>query len=140
MKKGLARLIFLVVFLIPVGWYLFLQLFGSNSFSLRLESEIESSCALFQEVQVVSKIDSVSISKQNYLERVQFSTSKKKILLATESQDFFDCINQSDADLVLVDERGLWGAYSLSRDGVDLLLTELDILLLQKSYGQGTSR
>ena len=86
------------------------------------------------------KQDSISISKQNYLDRVTYATQKKSIELITKDQLFFECINQTEVDLVLIDERGLWGGYSLSRDGVDLLLTELDILLLQKTYGKSAER
>jgi len=140
LKKGLARLIFLVVFLIPVGWYLFLQLFGSNSFAIELKASINPQCGLFEEIAVITKGDSVSLSKKNYLDRVTYAVERKSIRLEIKDQFFFDCINQPASDLVLVDERGVWGGYTLSRDGVDLLLTELDILLLQKSYGQGTDR
>ncbi|MBC6399860.1 MAG: hypothetical protein GDA51_04190 [Ekhidna sp.] len=140
MKKGFARLIFLVVFLIPVVWYLFLQLFGNNSFSLELKEEIDTSCGTFDDVTVIVKTDSVSLSKQNYLERVKFGINKRSVRLVINNIIFFQCIDEPETDLILLDEQGLWGSYSLSRDGVDLLLTEVDILLLQKSHGKGTSR
>lgn len=85
-------------------------------------------------------MDSVSLTKQNYLDRVVYAVENKKVPLAKKDQDFFECINQSESDLVLISEEGLWGAYDLSREGVDQLLTELDILLLQKTYGEGTYR
>ncbi len=139
MKKGLARLIFLVVFLIPVCWYLFLQLFGSNNFSLELSYAIDG-CDDVTEVLILRRSDSVSIAKQNYMDRVSYAANKRSIQFLKKDQKFFDCINQSSSDLVLVDDEGLWGSYELSREGVDVLLTELDILLLQKSYGKGTYR
>ncbi len=74
------------------------------------------------------------------MDRVAFAANKRSIPFFKKDQKVFDCINQSAADLVLVDENGLWGSYELTREGVDLLLTELDILLLQKSYGEGTDR
>ena len=74
------------------------------------------------------------------MNRVIYASSKRKASLLYKSQSFFDCINQSDADLVLVNEKGLWGGYELSREGVDQLLTELDILTLQQQYGEGVSR
>lgn len=88
----------------------------------------------------MTRVDSVSLAKQNYLDRVRHATDRKSISLLKEHAEFFACINQNDAELVMIDEKGLWGSYELSRDGVDRLLTELDILLLQKSYGQGTRR
>ena len=74
------------------------------------------------------------------MNRVVFAAEKRKANLVYGSRSYFDCVNQTDADLVLVNEKGLWGAYRLSRDGVDQLLTELDILALQQTYGKGTSR
>lgn len=102
--------------------------------------EIDPKCGTFPGVTVLTKLDSVSLSKQNYLDRVRYAVDKKRIPLIKQEHFFFDCINQKDAELVLVDENGLWGFYELTRDGVDELITELDILLLQKSYGQGTDR
>ena len=74
------------------------------------------------------------------MNRVTYGVDKRNAMLLTESDTFFNCINQSEADLVLINEEGLWGSYELTRDGVDQLLTELDILVLQQSYGKGTHR
>ncbi|MEM0938234.1 MAG: hypothetical protein AAF600_00785 [Bacteroidota bacterium] len=139
MNKGLARLIFLIVFLVPVGWYLFLQLFGDNNFSLKLKYPINE-CAEIAQVLIVKRPDSVSLAEKNYMDRVAYAAKERSVLFIEKDIDFFDCINQSSSDLVLTDENGLWGNYKLSREGVDLLLIELDILLLQKSYGKGTYR
>ncbi|WP_462249199.1 hypothetical protein [Ekhidna sp.] len=138
--RGLKRLIIFVVFLIPVGWYLILQLFGDNRFSLSLLNELPRECQQFNEITVVSISDSLSVVETNYMNRVIYAANKRKANLVYENQSFFDCINQSDVDLVLINEKGLWGAYELSREGVDQLLTELDILALQQSYGKGTVR
>ncbi len=138
--KGLKRLIIFVVFLIPVAWYLILQLFGDNRFSLRLQSEIPDACETYQEITIVSSSDSLSVVQTNYMNRVVYAAKKRKANLVYQTQFYFDCINQFDADLVLVNEKGLWGSYELSREGVDQLLTELDILSLQQSYGKGTVR
>ena len=137
MKKGLARLIFLVVFFIPVAWYLFLQFFGDNSFTLELKEKIDASCGTFTEVIILIKTDSISLTKQNYLQRVRFEANKRAVQVVLNN-NIFHCIDKTESDLVLLDERGLWGSYSLSRHGVDLLLTELDIL--KKSHAKGTSR
>ena len=138
--RGLKRIIIFVVFLIPVTWYLILQLFGDNRFSLVLQSEIPGNCLEHIDITIVSKNDSLSVVEMNYMNRVVFAAEKRKANLIYESQTYFDCINQTDADLVLVNEKGLWGGYVLSREGVDQLLTELDILALQQTYGKGTSR
>ena len=74
------------------------------------------------------------------MNRITYGVDKRNATLLTKSDTFFNCINQSAADLVLINEEGLWGSYELTRDGVDQLLTELDILVLQQSYGKGTHR
>lgn len=125
--------------MIPVTWYLILQLFGSNNFSLDLVDDI-TDCDQFEQVTIISRTDSVSIARQNYLDRVRFGAEKRNIAIILKEESFFNCINQSEADLVLVSEQGLWGGYTLTRDGVDQLLTELDILLIQQSYGKGAKR
>jgi hypothetical protein len=103
-------------------------------------AEIPSECQQFEEITIVSKSDSLSLVETNYMNRVIYAVDKRKATLVYESISFFDCINQSDVDLVLINKEGLWGGYDLTREGVDQLLTELDILTLQQSYGKGTSR
>lgn len=139
-RRGPKRIAFFIIFLIPVVWYLFIQLFGSNNFALELQSSEVEECAEFSEIVVVSTTDSLTLTETNYMNRVRFGTNKRKIILEKKEQSFFDCINYSDADLVLMSEEGLWGTYELSRAGVDQLLTEIDILVIQTSYGKGTKR
>ena len=139
MNKGIARLIFIVVFLIPVAWYLILQLFGDNKFSLTPIGSLND-CVESAEVQIIRSSDAVSIAEKNYLDRVLYYANKRSIEVLQKDDFFFQCVNQSDADLVLINEAGVWGAYALSREGVDLLITELDILILQQTYGEGAER
>ena len=129
-----------MLFLIPVLWYLFLQLFGSNNFSLALPSDVPPECESYQEITIVSKNDSLSVVETNYMNRVIYAVEKREVELVYTSPDFFSCINQAGSDLALVSEESVWSVYELSRDGVDQLLTELDILLLQQTYGKGTDR
>lgn len=139
-NKGITRLVFFVVFMIPVAWYLILQLFGSNRFELTFIDKIDPLCGSEASIVVFTKNDSLSVAEQNYMNRVKYGADKRKVAVIARDKDFFTCINQSTADLVLVDEKGLWGSYLLTRDDVDRLLTELDILALQKTYGEGASR
>ena len=108
-SRGLKRLVVFVVFLVPVCWYLFLQLFGSNEFSLVRVSGYPSDCKSYNEITILSKNDSLSLVETNYMNRVIFGAEKRAASLVVEEQVFFDCINQSGVDLVLIDESGLWG-------------------------------
>lgn len=121
-------------------WYLILQLFGDNRFSLALLGTIPENCERYSEITIVSKSDTLSVVETNYMNRVVYAADKRNATLLYQSASFFECINQMDADLVLINIEGIWGSYILSREGVDQLLTELDILSIQESYGKGTKR
>lgn len=125
--------------MIPVAWYLILQLFGSNNFSLELAKAANPECGSFTELTILMRADTFSISKQNYLNRVEYGARDRSIPLQID-EDYFNCMGMEQAEMLLVSEKGVWGGYSLTRDGVDLLLTELDILLLKSKYGKGAKR
>lgn len=127
------------MFLVPVCWYFFLQFFGNNQFSVEVVKTIPSDCGSFEEIAIVHRIDSLNPSKTNSLNRVTFRANRKKVLLVADTIDLFTCM-QKQTDVMLVSAEGLWGSYELDREGVDRLLTELDILMIQKSYGKGSSR
>ena len=137
-KRGLTRLAFFIVFFIPVAWYLFLQLFGNNQFVLEVKYPIKDNCPTFDKVTIVYSQDSLSVTKRNYFNRVLYKTKGEKRLVL-DTINFISCVGSS-SDLILVNQEGIWGEYEMSREGVDRLLTELDILILQKSYGTGSSR
>ncbi len=138
-NKGLKRLAFFVIFLIPVGWYLFLQLFGSNKFALTSILPIPEECGEVSEISVLYTGDSLGANQTNYLDRVTYQAKTKNIPFRYDQTGLFNCI-QVEQELILANNEGVWGVYDLNREGVDQLLTELDILIIQKSYGKGTSR
>ncbi|MEP1094645.1 MAG: hypothetical protein ABJG78_06015 [Cyclobacteriaceae bacterium] len=119
-------------------WYFFLQIFGSNKFAIELKSSVPTDCGSFEELSILYSYDSLNASQVNHLNRVTYRTSAKNIPLSNDPL-FFECTGIVE-NLVLVDREGIWGMYALDRDGVDILLTELDILIVQKSYGKGVSR
>jgi len=121
-----------------VTWYFFLQVFGSNRFAIELQSQISKECGTFEELSILYTSDLLSASQVNHLNRITYRTSVKNIPLLID-QVLFDCTGIEE-DLVLLDREGIWGVYQLDREGVDRLLTELDVLIIQKSYGKGVSR
>lgn len=104
-----------------------------------MQSSIEG-CESFSEIVVITRNDSLSVTDSNYMNRVIYGCNQRDIDLKKRDENFFECINHFEADLVLISDEGLWGSYELSRSGVDQLLTEIDILIIQKSYGKGTKR
>jgi hypothetical protein len=139
LNKGLTRLLFFIVFLIPVGWYLFLQFFGDNTFTLSVKRSLDQDC-IVSGVKILQNFDTLSIAESNHFTRVQYGANERKIEVLDQKSLIRNCTNQNDAKLVLIDESGIWGSYDLNREGVDLLLTELDILILQRNYGKDVSR
>ncbi len=128
-----------MIFLIPVTWYLFLQIFGSNKFALDSVVPIAEECGKIDEISVLYKGDSSATELTNYLSRVIYQTQAKEIPLVYNQSSLFECL-QVTKEFVLANKDGIWGVYNLDREGVDQLLTELDILIIQNSYGKGTSR
>jgi len=139
LNRGLARLLFFFVFLIPVGWYLFLQLFGDNNFNLIVKDDLPDTCEI-SEISILLISDSLSISEKNYFMRVEYGAKERSIPIIASADSIYDCIKPTGESLVLINKQGIWGEYSLSREGVDQLLTELDILMLQENYGREASR
>lgn len=129
----------MVVFLIPVVWYLFLQLFGSNKFELVAISSVDEQCAQFESLTVSHRAINFDPAQQSHFNRVQFKTKAKKVSLVADTLGMFNCLSISEV-LLLTEGSNVWGAYDLDREGVDRLLTEMDIVLLQKTYGEGVSR
>jgi hypothetical protein len=132
--RGLIRLIFLVVFGIPVLWYLFLQLFGDNRFELPVISVLEDCKG--QGTVLLMRTKGLDTKKQNELNRVFQVLERKQLVFDSLSTCRFD-----NAEIVLVDKkRQVRGEYSLERRDVDRFFTELDILMLVENYGEGIRR
>jgi hypothetical protein len=132
--RGLIRLVFVVVFGIPVLWYLFLQLFGDNRFQLPVISVLGDCKG--QGTVLLLKTNDLDIKQQNELNRVFQVLEKKQLRFDTLSTCGFE-----KAEIVLVDKkRQVRGEYQLERRDVDRFFTELDILMLVENYGEGIRR
>ena len=116
-----------------------MQLFGNNRFALELVDSYPEGCQTFNEITILHTPDSLSIAESNHFNRVRYQSTQRGVVLVKDSIDFFRCI-KNEEDLLLVNKEGIWGSYNLDREGVDRLLAELDVLITQKSYGEGTSR
>ncbi len=106
---------------------------------LDLHEEHSSKCGRFGDISVIYTSVPLHTAELSCFNRIAYRTEIKKVPLVSDSLGFIHCMNYA-SDMLLVDEEGIWGAYELSREGVDNLLTELDILIFQKSYGKGVSR
>lgn len=126
-KKTLTRAIFLIVFALPVAWYLFLQAFGENKFDLPIYGKFD--CGLKNNVLLVD-------STRAYYAPNEFQRIRKKIaqqiVLRLELFNADSCA--LNADVFLLDDQGnLRGSYFMNREDVDRLLAEMDILNINRS-------
>lgn len=128
-RKILGRTIFIFVFFLPVSWYLFLQFFGSNKFYLPEHGTWDNTCINSELFVAVSS--NAIVNKPNDYNRV-VSNLKKKASIALLEFEKESC--ELVKDMYLVDhERKIRGFYNLDREGVDQLLVEVDIYLVNQN-------
>jgi hypothetical protein len=124
-RRILVILFFVVVFGLPVAWYLFLQTFGENQFDLPRIERWNQECLAVNDPALVIKEGAFT----------EFPNQWKRIQAKIQSQDFVSIKMTSSCDLTsdlyLVDEAG-WvrGEFVVSREEIDRLLAEMDILIL----------
>jgi len=132
-RKLLTIGAFIVIFGLPVSWYLFLQAFGENNFDLPRYELWSSKCVNDSGFVVVN--ESAIAIHANQFQRVE-STLKKANNVKFYQVDGDSCNLKND--LYLVDHQGVVrGFYNLNREEVDRFLTEIDIYLT--NYKNGTS-
>jgi hypothetical protein len=127
-KRIVVVLFFIVVFGLPIFWYLVLQIFGENKFDLPKLGLIDSTCVERDNVATLL-IDSSAINNHiNELNRLleQFVDIDSNDLKMSYS---INCLNNSEA--LLIDHLGvIRGEYLITREEMDRMLTEMDIYLL----------
>lgn len=126
MKRIVTILFFVVVFGLPIGWYLFLQAFGENKFDLPNLGNWENSCVVESATLLV---DSAAVKKYpNEYKRLKKGLSDQTILTLYEfSKSSCDIMPEA----VLIDHMGkIRGQYVINREEVDRILAETDIYIL----------
>ncbi len=127
MRKLLVILFFVIVFGLPVAWYLILQIFGENKFDLPKLGTIQNGCisknapaTLILEARVTK-----AVNEWNRLNAfLEHSNSGEIEMFMADS-----CNISSSA--VLVESSGeVRGEYGFTREEVDRMITEMDIYLL----------
>ena len=128
MKKILKFFILILVFGLPVSWYLFLQVFGQNQFQLFPVGNVKETCNL--------KSSSLYILDTGlvYDEKLQLQRLMIQLKDNNWSYDFStskdDCFGEFNTyPLILVGyNREIIGYYELSIEEVDRVLVEFDLL------------
>lgn len=134
-RKLLVVVFFLVVFGLPVAWYLFLQAFGENQFVLPVLGNVESSCDLPDGSALVLLDRAVGEREPNQKKRL-----KNKLMEIGEIQLIESSMDSCkwNYEMSLIDHEGvIRGIYDFNREEVDRFLAEVDIYML--NYQNGTS-
>lgn len=132
-RKTLKTFILLIVFGVPVIWYLFLQLFGENQFELEVLGKLDSSCLSAQSTVFLLHKD-YDMESQNQLRRLSTFLEDHDIILFKDSMNCFSIPEQPP--LMLVDgENNLRGRYDITLKEIDRIMVEVDLL---KSLENGT--
>lgn len=133
-RKVVVVLFFVVVFGLPIVWYLFLQIFGENKFDLPKIEQWDQTCLPTDQAAVV--IDPSLFGEfPNELKRINRKLAEQ-VVIGLEAFSVQTC--STPYDFYLVDEDG-WvrGQFEVSREEVDRLLAEIDIYLLNKRNESG---
>lgn len=134
-KKLVVVGFFLIVFGLPVAWYLFLQVFGENRFDLPVIEEAYSICEVPEGVALLRLDVNEAAEKPNERQRViakLMDIGEVKLIEANSDS----C--KWSYKMSLVDHEGMIrGIYEFNREEVDRLLAEVDIYVL--NYRNGTS-
>ena len=110
--------------MVPVSWYLFLQLFGENKFELEVIRPLDGDC--FESTNTVFLLESsITVEEENELNRLIRFLKEQQIKLITDSV----CLSDVSTPLALVDEDNqLRGTYDLSILEVDRAIVEIQLL------------
>ncbi|MEQ8471022.1 MAG: hypothetical protein RIC35_07550 [Marinoscillum sp.] len=134
-KKVLVVAFFLVVFGMPLAWYLFLQMFGENQFALPEYGRYTSTCELPLNSAVVLLDEKAAERQPNERQRVI-----NRLMELGEVQ-FIETNMDScklSYEMNLVDhDKVIRGVYDFNREEVDRFMAEVDIYIL--NYQNGTS-
>jgi hypothetical protein len=134
-RKALFRFVLLILF-IPVGLLLVLHFFGKNRMEVPNMGLIEDCDLPNQLVIIQSGIPENNLQK-NQLLRINKNLSFKGLVLNTETRS---CMGDTISILLIDKEHQLRGAYYLDQAEINRFFAELDILLMNESYGEGVSR
>lgn len=131
MKRRIVKVtILLIIFGVPVIWYLFLQLFGENKFELKPIRTISESCPIAPSLIYLAQKPS-DLTQENQLNRLISLLNDRN---QTIDSSYVSCISDTaHYALYLIDEeQQLRGYYDLTILEVDRLVVEIDLLKVMK--------
>ena len=122
MRKGLKALVLIIIFGVPVIWYLFLQFFGTNEFELPTLGTANQAC-VSDELSVLILSEPIATEERNQFNRIEQNALTKELLKTPGEECQFE-----DWDLILVAVNGdIKGAYLWEIAEIDRLITEVEL-------------
>lgn len=79
----------------------------------------------------------MEMDERNQLSRVERILKRKKLVI---DETDYPCFGDTLGLLIIDKENNLRGSYLLEHSDISRLFVELDIIILQESYGKGVSR
>jgi hypothetical protein len=125
--RAFKRSILLIIFGVPVCWYLFLQLFGENKFELAVEEDATSYCSIDRISFVFTGVHMNTDERNQFARLKEFCDSKK----ITIFENPVDCTPKNEKALLFLidDQKQIRGFYGLTIRDIDRAIVELDLLL-----------
>jgi len=121
-------LFFVVVFGLPVGWYLFLQFFGENKFDLPVVEKYDLPNCKVNGPVVLSREDFVQQNPNQFDRLLKSLNNNPEIGFYS-----IDSVCTKGHPLIFIDEQEMVrGVYQSTREDVDRLLAEVDIYLMNQ--------
>lgn len=136
-RKSLKVLLLLIIFGVPVFWYLFLQLFGENKFELPVQeiSFFKKGCITSNGFYLAQKYNSLD-EKNQYNRLKQYADSNGLTIEMLSDTCVTDTLSHK---IYLVDELNrVRGSYNYSISDIDRAKAEGDLLIkLVREDGPG---
>ena len=126
MKRSFFKItILIIIFGVPVFWYLFLQLFGENKFELYPIRLVEHTCWNASDLIFLVRHPE-NVAQENQLTRLETLLSDRSVQLTKDSVNCL--VDTATHALYLFDQKKLIGYYDLTILEVDRLIVELDLM------------
>ena len=138
MKKSVLKpLLLIIIFGVPVIWYLFLQLFGENKFELPVQKKnvLVDSCRVEGNSFYIFSLPGTVAEKNQFQRLKQYADSKGITISELQKECIADTASN---DVYLIDRSNqLRGSYNYRISEIDRAKAEGDLLLKIQEDGAG---
>jgi len=124
-SKKLKTFLLIIIFGVPIAWYLFLQFFGSNKFELPVLRQLDENCA--SEVPAILILQRAqTATEKNQLNRIEQNPYTTPLIRNGEA--LVEICSFGTSDVFFVNgEGGVLGEYQYNLEDMDRLITEVEL-------------